>query len=97
MRDIIVARRALLALAASAAVFGRGTAAGAAQPTDKPKPHRPMASSRLPPRIIVLDPGHGGIDPGAISPRGIYEKNITLATTGSWRASSRRPVVTAQC
>lgn len=29
-------------------------------------------------RIIVLDPGHGGQDPGAISRSGYYEKNITL-------------------
>jgi N-acetylmuramoyl-L-alanine amidase len=28
--------------------------------------------------IIVIDPGHGGQDPGAISPGGIQEKNITL-------------------
>lgn len=30
-------------------------------------------------KIIVLDPGHGGKDPGAIGYSGIYEKNITLA------------------
>ncbi len=27
---------------------------------------------------IILDPGHGGKDPGAISPWGMYEKTITL-------------------
>ena len=27
---------------------------------------------------IVIDPGHGGKDPGAIGPRGALEKNITL-------------------
>ena len=30
-------------------------------------------------KIIVLDPGHGGHDPGAIGYSGVYEKNITLA------------------
>lgn len=30
-------------------------------------------------RIIVIDPGHGGVDPGAIGVTGIYEKHITLA------------------
>ena len=28
--------------------------------------------------VIVLDPGHGGKDPGAISYSGYYEKNLTL-------------------
>jgi len=31
-------------------------------------------------RLVVLDPGHGGIDPGAIGFSGIYEKDIALAT-----------------
>lgn len=30
-------------------------------------------------RVIVIDPGHGGVDPGAIGVSGIYEKHITLA------------------
>jgi N-acetylmuramoyl-L-alanine amidase len=29
--------------------------------------------------IIVIDAGHGGVDPGAIGKRGSYEKNVTLA------------------
>ncbi len=29
-------------------------------------------------RKIVLDPGHGGADPGAMTPRGLSEKEITL-------------------
>ena len=30
-------------------------------------------------RIIAVDPGHGGVDPGAIGTRGTFEKNITIA------------------
>ena len=29
--------------------------------------------------VVVVDPGHGGVDPGAISLSGAYEKNIVLA------------------
>ncbi|AEG59381.1 N-acetylmuramoyl-L-alanine amidase [Desulforamulus ruminis] len=31
------------------------------------------------PKIVMLDPGHGGVDPGAIGPTGVREKDITLA------------------
>jgi len=30
-------------------------------------------------KIVVIDPGHGGVDPGAISVNGHYEKHLTLA------------------
>ncbi|MGV8059557.1 MAG: N-acetylmuramoyl-L-alanine amidase [Smithellaceae bacterium] len=30
-------------------------------------------------KIIVIDPGHGGDDPGAVGKKGTYEKNIVLA------------------
>jgi N-acetylmuramoyl-L-alanine amidase len=29
-------------------------------------------------KLIVIDAGHGGVDPGAIATNGVYEKNITL-------------------
>jgi len=29
---------------------------------------------------VVIDPGHGGVDPGAISPEGVHEKDIVLET-----------------
>ena len=31
-------------------------------------------------RTIMLDPGHGGFDPGAVAPDGLQEKDVTLAT-----------------
>lgn len=30
-------------------------------------------------KVITIDPGHGGSDPGAVSKKGTYEKNITLS------------------
>lgn len=30
-------------------------------------------------KVIVIDPGHGGVDPGAIGASGSYEKTITLS------------------
>jgi N-acetylmuramoyl-L-alanine amidase len=71
-----MARRVLLALAASVAAVGWGTACGAAQPRAR---HKRSASRPRQPHVVALDPGHGGVDPGAISPHGLYEKNITLA------------------
>lgn len=71
--DPNIARRAALRLLAFAAA-STGTAARA----------RPLRRGMRPPRpVIVLDPGHGGLDPGAIGPGGVFEKTITLAT--AWR------------
>jgi N-acetylmuramoyl-L-alanine amidase len=50
-----------------------GIAAGLATPR--------RASAALPRKpLIMIDPGHGGHDPGAIAPDGVFEKHITLAT-----------------
>ena len=40
----------------------------------------PAPTSRKTDRIIIvaLDPGHGGEDPGAIGPKGTYEKDVVL-------------------
>jgi N-acetylmuramoyl-L-alanine amidase len=37
--------------------------------------------------LVVLDPGHGGDDPGTLGPRGLVEKEITLAVA---RSAKRR-------
>lgn len=74
MRDPTIARRTLLALAAGMAVGGWPAAPAGARGRGK------WRHSRKQRRIVALDPGHGGVDPGAISPRGIHEKTITLAT-----------------
>jgi N-acetylmuramoyl-L-alanine amidase len=41
-------------------------------------PGRAQAANKRP--LIMIDPGHGGHDPGAIAPDGVFEKNITLAS-----------------
>jgi|SRR5580658_2780475 N-acetylmuramoyl-L-alanine amidase len=38
------------------------------------------ASSRRPAPLVILDPGHGGHDPGATGVTGTLEKDITLAS-----------------
>ena len=77
-----VTRRLLLRrFAAGSSVFGtfllppglhRAMAAKAAKAA--PGPARPV------PPMVVLDPGHGGKDPGAIGVSGTYEKQVALAT-----------------
>ena len=75
MRGIVIARRTLVALAAGMALGTVTIASAEARSAGKgkPAPHRKHL------RVIALDPGHGGIDPGAISPHRVYEKDITLA------------------
>jgi len=70
-------------------VYGtRGRPAPPELPTvaSAPPSHAPEASRppSLPPGLrpvhtIVVDPGHGGSDPGAIGPGGLREKDVTLA------------------
>ena len=44
---------------------------------------RRMPSQLRPIHTVVLDPGHGGKDPGAIGVGGVREKNVTLALARS--------------
>lgn len=66
------AQKAAADLAASLANRGQ---APSAVPTD-PGTHGEKPVSRP---LVVIDPGHGGIDNGASAPNGVHEKNITLA------------------
>lgn len=74
--------------ASAAAVWWPGAFAEAATAKTQPQPPR---------RTVVLDAGHGGIDPGAIGVTGTYEKEITLSTVelaaGLLEATKRYKVV----
>jgi N-acetylmuramoyl-L-alanine amidase len=38
-----------------------------------------MIPEPAPPRVVVIDPGHGGYDPGSVGPTGVQEKDVALA------------------
>src|SRR5271170_5633460 len=79
MWDIACARRDVLRLLAGCAAIGT-TSEASAQPPGRGRPAlrgKPLLRYRP---MIVLDPGHGGIDPGAIGPDGVYEKSIVYPT-----------------
>lgn len=44
-------------------------------------------------KTIVIDAGHGGIDPGAVSARGLLEKDITLAIAAELETLLHRAAV----
>ncbi|MCE2926375.1 MAG: N-acetylmuramoyl-L-alanine amidase [Rickettsiales bacterium] len=47
----------------------------ASSKTKLAKPTKPPAKSKY---VVIIDPGHGGQDPGAIGPKGTREKDIVL-------------------
>jgi N-acetylmuramoyl-L-alanine amidase len=95
MRDTIMAQRGMaqrgiarrafcgLAAGAAAAALGCGPLRAAQSPAQRkppPSQSKPAPRPKPPPRhILAIDPGHGGVDPGAISPHGLFEKDITLS------------------
>lgn len=54
-------------------------------PPAKPQP-APAPATPVDKPLIVIDPGHGGIDPGAIGANGAFEKNVTLAMARELRS-----------
>jgi N-acetylmuramoyl-L-alanine amidase len=82
MADFLCARREVLRLLACC-----GAGAGHIGPAFRRLPTRLVPQRKpappMPDPVIVIDPGHGGIDPGAIAPDGVYEKNIVFPTAVS--------------
>ena len=80
-------------VASDAASFGEGTGsarkAGAANPLTKPAVLDdvvPKAKTHGKP-VIVIDPGHGGIDPGAMGINNVAEKTVVLAVANELKAA----------
>lgn len=63
--------------AASEVESSSASAMSSEEPSSEVAAPEPVPAGSRP--LIVLDPGHGGVDNGASSPRGIHEKDITLA------------------
>ena len=48
------------------------------------------SATPLPSKPVVLDPGHGGYDPGAVGPNGLYESELILAVSRHAAAALER-------
>ena len=77
-RDVLAALSGLSSLALGAALN-----AAAAEPAKK-SPGKSLAKPTPPfrPKLIALDPGHGGRDPGALGVRGTQEKGVVWTIAG---------------
>jgi len=69
-------RRDLLAALSGLMAFGLGTVDAWAN-GPKPKSVKPTPPPK--PKLVFLDPGHGGKDPGAQGVRGTQEKSVVMA------------------
>ncbi len=57
---------------------GGGTVQEKPKEQDKEPPAGARTEARLIKKKIVIDAGHGGHDPGAVGPSGLYEKDVVL-------------------
>ena len=57
----------------------KGLQSAAAPPAIATPQSKPIPRSAIVKPLIILDPGHGGIDPGALGPNKVHEKTVVLA------------------
>jgi N-acetylmuramoyl-L-alanine amidase len=76
MRNHICARRAVLRLLTGGGIAA-ATAAAMAQPPGRGAVRIAVHTRHLP--LVAVDPGHGGVDPGAVGAGNVYEKTIAFA------------------
>lgn len=75
----LTARRRLLLSGVALALITAGPARAKPEQAELKikKPHRKAAAAKGK-KIVMIDPGHGGIDPGAIGEKGSEEKHVVL-------------------
>lgn len=72
------------------ATFDEAYAPSNGQGSRSSTPLNPGGSDGRGPVVIVIDPGHGGLDPGAVSGSGLREKEIVLSVGLRLRAALER-------